>query len=196
MAPPGGVPVRACGAVRPLALSGGIRLRRPAFCRKGPVHSLRSTLSFLLLAALTTLGCTHQYIANTDVEDNDFNRKVIEYCELYRHAVELRNTARLLQMAHPSYFEDGGNVDAADDINYDGLKTYLNEQFNQTTAIRYEIHYRNISAGRKDNVLVDFTYSASYQIPTAHGMVWRRRVADNRLTLTREGDNFRILAGM
>ena len=158
--------------------------------------SLRSTISLLLLAVLTTLGCTHQYIANTDVEDNDFNRKVIEYCEVYRHAVEQRNTARLLKMAHPSYYEDGGNVDASDDLDYAGLEKYLNEQFNQTRAIRYEIHYRQISDGRKDSVLVDYTYSASYKIPTAHGDVWRRRVADNRLQLTREGDGFRILSGM
>jgi hypothetical protein len=160
------------------------------------VPSLRSTISLLLLAALTTLGCTHQYIANTDVEDNDFNRKVIEYCEVYRHAVEQRNTARLLKMAHPSYYEDGGNVDASDDLDYAGLEKYLNEQFSQTRAIRYEIHYRQISDGRKDSVLVDYTYSASYKIPTAHGDVWRRRVADNRLQLTREGDGFRILSGM
>jgi len=160
------------------------------------VISLRSTISLLLLAALTTLGCTHQYIANTDVEDTDFNRKVIEYCENYRHAVEQRNTARLLKMAHPSYYEDGGNVDASDDLDYAGLENYLNTEFNQTRAIRYEIHYRQISEGRKNSVLVDYTYSASYKIPTAHGDVWRRRVADNRLSLTREGDGFRILAGM
>lgn len=158
--------------------------------------SLRSTIAFLVLAALTVLGCTHQYIANTDVEDNEFNRKVIEYCEVYRHAVEQRSTARLLQMAHPSYYEDGGNVDASDDLDYAGLESYLNTEFSQTRAIRYEIHYRQVSEGRKGTVLVDYTYSASYKIPTAHGDVWRRRVADNRLTLIREGDSFRILSGM
>ena len=158
---------------------------------------LRHRILLLFLAALTALGgCTHQYIANTDVEDNDFNRKVIEYCEVYRHAVEQRNTARLLKMAHPSYFEDGGNVDASDDMNYDDLKKYLETEFNQTTAIRYEIHYRQVSEGRKNTVLVDYTYSASYKIPTSHGEVWRRRVADNRLQLAREGEGFRILSGM
>jgi len=95
--------------------------------------------------------------------------QVIDYCEQYRHAVEQRNTARLLKMAHPSYFEDGGNVDASDDMNYDDLKKYLESQFNQTTAIRYEIHYRQVSEGRKNTVLVDYTYSASYKVPTSHG---------------------------
>ena len=172
----------------------GIRRTRLAFPPKNPVpSSLRSTLSRFALLALScafltfgTLGCTHQTILNTDVEDTDLNRKVIEYCELYRHAVEQRNTARLLEMAHPSYYEDGGNVDASDDLDYAGLRDYLND----------EIHYRQVSDGRKDTVLVDYTYSASYKIPTTRGDVWRRRVADNRLTLLREGDNFRILAGM
>lgn len=166
------------------------------FSKKKPVPSLRSTLLLLVLAAYSTLGCTHQYILNTDVEDTDFNRRVVEYCEEYRHAVEQRNTARLLKMAHPSYYEDGGNVDASDDLDYEGLEKYLTSEFNQARAIRYEIHYRRVSDGRKGTVLVDYTYSASYKIPTSHGDVWRRRVADNRIQLAREGEGFRILSGM
>jgi len=165
------------------------------FAPKSPVPSPRLLL-LLVLAVLSTLGCTHQYILNTDVEDTDFNRKAIEYCEEYRHAVETRNTARLLKMAAPSYYEDGGNVDASDDLDYDGLKAYLDKEFSKTRAIRYEIHYRRVSEGRKNTVFVDFTYSASYKIPTVQGDVWRRRVADNRLQLAREGEGFRILSGM
>jgi hypothetical protein len=160
------------------------------------VIPLRSRTLLLVPVLLAALGCTHQYIANTDVEDSEFNRRVIEYCEQYRHAVEQRNTARLLKMAHPSYYEDGGNVDASDDLDYAGLENYLQTEFNQTRAIRYEIHYRQVSEGRKNSVLVDYTYSASYKVPTSHGDVWRRRVADNRLQLVREGEGFRILSGM
>jgi len=163
---------------------------------KKPVPSLRSLLALLTLTVLPAFGCTHQYILNTDVEDTEFNRRVIEYCEGYRHAVEQRATSKLLKMAHPSYYEDGGNVDASDDIDYEGLEKYLNTEFNKTRAIRYEIHYRNVTEGRKDTVLVDYTYSASYKIPTSHGDVWRRRVADNRMQLAREGEGFRILSGM
>jgi hypothetical protein len=166
------------------------------------VHFLRPRILLLALVALVAstafgaLGCAEQKISNTDVQDSDFNRSVIEYCEQYRHAVEQKNTARLLKMAHPSYFEDGGNVDASDDMDYAGLEKYLNTEFNQTRAIRYEIHYRDISEGRKNVVLVDYTYSASYKVPTAHGDVWRRRVADNRLELIRVGEGFQILSGM
>src|SRR4051812_40767713 len=41
----------------------------------------------LALAASAASGCTTHYIPNTDVEDNDDNRKVVGFCEKYRHAV-------------------------------------------------------------------------------------------------------------
>lgn len=152
--------------------------------------------NLLIVTVLLLLGCSKQYITNTDVEESDFNRRVIEFCEKYRRAVEHRNVAMLLKLAHPSYYEDGGSVDTSDDLDYAGLAQYLEGRFRQTRGIRYEIRYRGVSLGRKRKVFVDFTYSASYKIPTADGEVWRRRVADNRLELVPEGENFRIVAGM
>jgi hypothetical protein len=159
------------------------------------------------LALLTFVGCNHDFIPNTQVEDSDFNRDVIAYCEDYRHAVERRNTDQLVKMADPKYYEDGGTVDTSDDLDLDGLKRYLHDKFSQTTAIRYEIFYRDISIGRSNQVFVDYTYSASYKVPgpavpvgttptSSPNEVWRRRVADNRLELVRSGSSFHILSGM
>ncbi len=142
-------------------------------------------------------GCSRQYIPNTDVEETEFNRKVVEFCEEYRHAVERRNVAMLLKLADPNYYEDGGNIDTSDDLDYAGLKDYLEARFRQVSAIRYEIRYREVSKGRGDHVYVDFTYSASYKLPVPDGNpVWRHRVADNRLELVPEKESFRIVAGM
>lgn len=149
-----------------------------------------------LLATLLCLSCSKQFVPNTDVEDNPFNRKVIEFCEEYRRAVERRNVGLLLKLADKRYYEDGGNVDPTDDLNYDDLKTYLVERFRSTQAIRYEIRYRRVGRGRNDEIYVDYTYSASYKMVTEDGDVWRRSVADNRLELAPNGDSFRILAGM
>jgi hypothetical protein len=150
----------------------------------------------LALALLVLSGCSQQYIPNTDVEDNDYNRHVIQFCEEYRRAVEQRKIGMLLQLAHPSYYEDGGNIDPTDDLDYAGLRGYLEDRFQKTKAIRYEIRYRRVGKGRRDVVYVDFTYSASYKIPTPAGDIWRRTVADNRLELVPHGETFRILAGM
>ena len=161
------------------------------------MKSLPASLRFLAaLAALALSACSHDYIPNTQVDDSDFNRQVIEFCEDYRRAVEKRSTAALLQLADAKYYEDGGNVDTSDDLDFAGLKEYLESRFRETRAIRYEIFYRDVSLGRSNQVFVDYTYSASYKVPTKKGDVWRRRVADNRLELVRDGEKFRILSGM
>ena len=150
----------------------------------------------VLALALMEVGCTREVIPNTDVEDNDFNRGVVEFCEDYRHAVERRNVPMLLKFADPKYYEDGGSTDTSDDLDYAGLKAYLESKFREVKSIRYEVRYRDVSRGRNDEVFVDYTYSASYKIPTPHGDVWRRRVSDNRLELKPDGNRFKILAGM
>jgi hypothetical protein len=163
------------------------------------VSAISKTCAWLLVPAL--FGCNHDYIPNTQVEDSDFNRQVVAYCEDYRHNVERRATEALLKMADPKYYEDGGTVDTSDDMDLEGLSAYLHDEFAKTKQIRYEIFYRDISIGRSNQVFVDYTYSASYKVPrpggtTPEDSVWRRRVADNRLELVRDGENFKILSGM
>ena len=152
--------------------------------------------SIALLLSLGGFGCASQMIPNTDVEDNSYNRSVVQFCEQYRHAVEDRNVALLLKIAAPSYYEDGGNVDPTDDLDYAGLKTYLEDKFYKTKAIRYEIRYRRVGKGRRDITYVDYTYSASYKLSTDDGDVWRRTVADNRIELVPDGEKFKVVSGM
>lgn len=150
----------------------------------------------VLLSLLLLAGCGGATIPNTDVEDTDANRKIINFCEEYRRAVEQKKIGRLLQLADPSYYEDGGNTDASDDLDYAGLRAHLEDRFSKTKGIRYEIRYRRVGKGRKEIVMVDYTYSASYKIPTDAGDVWRHVVADNRLELVPSGDTFKIISGM
>jgi len=153
-------------------------------------------LALALVVALGGAGCAREYLPNTDVEDNSFNRKVVEFCEDYRHAVERKNVGLLIKLAHEKYYEDGATIDTSDDLDLAGLKTYLEAKFREVKSIRYEIRYRNVTIGRNEEIYVDYTYSASYQIPSPHGDVWRRTVADNRLSLVPSGETYRIKSGM
>lgn len=157
---------------------------------------LAPRLLLIVCALLWLGGCSKAYIPNTDLEDTDENRKVVTFCEEYRRAVELRNVGLLLKLAHESYYEDGGNIDTSDDMDKAGLTDYLQSKFREAKAIRYEIRYRRITKGRKGELFVDYTYSASYKIPTEKGDLWRRTVADNRLELAENGETYLILAGM
>lgn len=152
-------------------------------------------LSVFLGLASPLVGCVTHYIPNTDVEDNDDNRKLIAFCEKYRHAVERKDIATLLKLAAPTYYEDGGNVDASDDLDYAGLKAYLTSKFLDATSIRYEIRYRKVHK-EGELIYVEYTYSASYRIPGMKGEEWRRKVDENRLELVPYQDEFRIVAGM
>ena len=150
----------------------------------------------LALAAFSAVGCSKTYIPNTDVEDNSDNRKVVQFCEAYRHAVEEKNVGKLLSMVSPRYFEDGGNTNDDDDLDYEGLKQYLTSNFVKAEGIRYEIRYRKVSVAPSSKVLVDYTFSASWRIPGIKGEEWKHTVADNRLELVPDGDNFKIIAGL
>jgi len=150
-----------------------------------------------LLLAVALAGCTTQLIPNTDIEDTEENRAVVEFCELYRHAVEHREIDKLLTLAHPDYYEDGGNVDATDDLDYAGLKTYLEGEFVRARAIRYEMHYRRISRNDTNGWEVAYTYSASYKLPDGDAEIWHREVAENQLVLVTAADgSYKIVSGM
>lgn len=152
--------------------------------------------AWLPLLLVSVVGCSKTYIPNTDVEDTSDNRKVIAFCEEYRHAVEEKNVGRLLQLAGAKYFEDGGNTNPEDDIDYDGLKDYLTATFIKTNAIRYEIRYRKVTFSESKRVLIEYSYSASYRIPGLKGEEWKHTVADNRLEIYADGESYKILAGM
>lgn len=151
-----------------------------------------------LVAGTTATGCSTRYIPNTDVEDTDENRDIIRFCETYRKALERKDSSVLLSLASPRYYEDGGNVDPSDDLDYEGLREWLDGRFQQTKSIRYEIRYRRIQKSESGRVLVIYTYSSSYKIPGLKTDEWRHTVADNRLELEPDAEKktFKIVAGM
>ena len=162
------------------------------------LNRVRLVATFTILIGLLLASCSKQYIPNTDVEDTEENRQVVSFCEQYRKAVEQRDVGRLMSFVSPRYYEDGGNVDASDDLDYAGLRKYMIDDFRKSRAIRYEIRYRRVIwAEDQDRVFVDYTYSASFKIAGPDDNdVWRRAVAENRLELEPKGDGFLIVAGL
>ncbi len=150
-----------------------------------------------LAATASSVACSSAYIPNTDVVDTEDNRRIIAFCEQYRKAVEARRVGELLKLASADYYDNGGNVDASDDIDRAGLEAYLTGKFNDASELRYEIRYRRVSDGDDGVVLVDYTYSASYRLKKPDGAeTWRTTVQDNRLELVPEADGYLVLSGM
>jgi hypothetical protein len=161
---------------------------------------VRSLRLALLLAALpvlaSTMACSKQMIPNTDVVDTQENRDVVLFCEQYRHALEDKNVAVLLKLMSPAYFEDGGNTKTDDDADYDKIREFLTGDFLRTTGVRYEIRYRKITFTEQKHVYVDYTFGSAWKLPGVKQDEWHHRVADNRLDLVKDGDSYKIVAGM
>ena len=156
-----------------------------------PLRSLVAVLWLLLLAC-----CNKTYIPNTDVEDNSENRKVISFCEEYRHALEDKNVGAMLKMMSPSYFEDGGNTRNDDDADFDKMREFMTGDFLKTNGIRYEIRYRRVTFTERAHVYIDYTYAAAWKVPGVKAEEWHHTVSDNRLDIVPDGETFKIVGGM
>lgn len=152
----------------------------------------------LLLVPLALTACSSSMIPNTDVPDNSDNRKVISFCEEYRHAMEDKNVAKLLALASPRYHDDHATPQGSDDTDYDILKDTLAALFAKTSQIRYEIRYQRVIFTENNHVLVNYRYTASYRTGAGENErgQWHHSVADNQLDLVPDGDGYKILAGM
>src|SRR3954471_3364239 len=129
---------------------------------------MRFVLAFLLFVS----GCaTVAGIPGTTVYDTKGNREILEICEKYRRALEERDAATLLSLAHPNYYEDSGTPKGDDDYGYDGLKDVLGKRLGALRTLRYNIEYRKIEI-EGHHARVDIRYDASFQLATEMGDRW------------------------
>jgi hypothetical protein len=150
----------------------------------------------LVCFTLAWAGCAlTTVIPGTTVPDTKPNRAILDVLERYRHALEDRDAATLLTLAHPNYYEDSGTPKGDDDYGYDGLKEVLARRLAALRTLRYNIEYRKVDIeGRRAHV--DIRYDASFQIATEMGDRWERKQNDKRIELEHDGRRWLIIAGM
>ncbi len=168
--------------------------------------TLRAVTAMLGLAVASAGGCAARarVISGTRITDTTFNREILDTVEKYRRAVERGDTAELLAMASPNYWEDSGTASGSDDYGYDGLKLALEGRIAKATEIRYSIRYvamrsqcdaDNVRDGCRANLeaLVD----ASFSVVDATGKSRRPDKRDQgEFVLERAGDKWLFVAGM
>ncbi len=168
--------------------------------------TLRAVVAILGLATLSAAGCAARprVISGTRITDTSFNREILDTVEKYRRALERGDTAELLAMASPNYWEDSGTASGSDDYGYDGLKRALEGRLAKATEIRYSIRYvamrsqcnhDSVREGCRANLeaLVD----ASFSVVDATGKSRRPDKRDQgEFVLERTGDKWLFVAGM
>jgi hypothetical protein len=150
----------------------------------------------LALTFAQLLGCGGSLIPNTDVPDSAENRRIVDFVEQYRLAMEERNPAHILALVSRDYYDDNGTPSTDDDVDYAALQEQLLRLTEDILEVRYEMRYRRV-VFRADRVLVDVTYTGRFKTRTAEGERWTRRLADNRLEMVLDGGGaYRILSGL
>lgn len=130
-------------------------------------------------------------LAEGSIADTPDNRAVLAVCERYRRAVEDKDIDLLLELAAPSYLDDGGTPDPSDDVDRTALVDSLRRTFRASYKVQYAFRYQSIT-WEGDVARVDYRYTASFR----HRDRLQQLGDTNQLVLVRSGDTFLLLSGM
>ena len=146
---------------------------------------------------LAALGCSKDLIPNTEVENTPENHEVIDFCEVYRIALEAKDFAKIVAMTADDYYEDGASPPGGDDYDRSGLQDRLAGRFARLEEVRYDIRYRRV-VYFPDRVEVYYSYYGRFQVAGAvdDESRWFSEVGDNRLVLRRTPDGYKIMNGL
>jgi len=133
-------------------------------------------------------------LEGTSIPDTADNRRVIDFMERYRAALESRDAEAVLALASERYLDDGGTASPTDDVSHDDLRNFMARWMASVREVRFDVRYHTIHHD-PDRTRVQMTYEATFTLDTAPPRT-QRRVDRTEVVLEREGDGFRILSGM
>ncbi|MCB9652986.1 MAG: DUF4440 domain-containing protein [Deltaproteobacteria bacterium] len=147
------------------------------------------------LGLFSLVGCAHAKIARTDIDDTQENREIIKVVGAYHTALEHLDADELLALVSPAYYEDNGNMDAADDYDFDELAANLREDFAHTKAMKVDLRVDAVEVD-DDEAFAElfYTYHAHNEYPS--GMKWESGSDRTRLRLRRTDGQWLITAGL
>jgi hypothetical protein len=139
----------------------------------------------ILLALATTAH------ADSSVEKPNPTRDVIGVCEKYRQAMEARDVAALIALAHPKYHETAGTPSPEDDYDYEGLKQILTTRLRAIKGVRLKLTYLKTTV-ETDRARIEVKQDGSFLM----GDKWVPVQDTHIIELQREGKRWLISAGM
>lgn len=156
------------------------------------------TLAALLLLTLglALAGCGPKYVKGTKIEYTAERQALANIVERYRVAVEQRDGAALRAIASSDYYENGSTTtDPEDDYGNEGLQQVTADLSNAVKEVRYALEIEAIEIVG-DAAYVDLEYTGQYLYTVGEQDRWETVTDKNRLTMRREGEQWRIVSGM
>jgi len=156
------------------------------------MNALRAALS---AALLSLLACSTVRLPGTDIPDVGDNRAIYDVLQRYRTAVERRDAPAVLELVSPTYFDDAGTPDPADDLDYAGLSRALPADLARVSGVRMDLALSGIQLdGERATAYVRF--DARYRVTTKVGEIAKAQADVSRIGFVRENNTWRIRSGL
>jgi len=145
--------------------------------------------------AVFALACTPPRIPNTTIPDTPDTRAVLKVVEEYAAALQRRDAVALLALVSPTYFDDAGTTDPADDLDLAGLTSSLPADLARLTGLRVEIVVRTLEVAG-DSAVAEVFSDAWYQVTVKGGTAPRRDTDVHRMRFVRVQGVWKIVSGL
>lgn len=153
----------------------------------------------LLLSCASFTACKPKLLPNTSVPDTSFNRKVIEFMNLYGQAMEKRSTAELMGLVSRNYADKSASIETGDALNYDQLEEKLNKYFSMLLDLKLKLYVQNIQE-KNGQILVTYHFSQNVVVKMPSGEQKANMSDFNRMILVATPKdskyNYEIVAGL
>lgn len=163
-------------------------------------------LPFVVLLALCIApvsGCSKKMIPSTNVKDTRENRRIVNFLQNYRAAVEKRSVESVMELVAADYADNMGSEDPKEYINYFDLKDRLQTYFPRILDIRLGMFVQHISQVKEDKHKYEVVFYFSKQVLTdmPAGEKWYSFKEVNRMILRSRPDrdspyDFEIVSGI
>jgi hypothetical protein len=148
-----------------------------------------------LLLALALAACSTPRIRGTEIQDTPDTRAIVATIDSYRQAAERRDAEGVLALVSPTYFDDAGTPDPADDMDYAQLREMLPGHYRQLSSIKLGIGVREIVV-EGDRATANVFYDGHYRVTTAAGEAPKVTSDVAQMRFVRDGKGWKITAGL
>lgn len=134
---------------------------------------------------------------DAEIPDSDTNVQVLKTVQKYRDAIANKDVATLRTLVASDYYENASTTDdLSDDYGNERLEEIFNDYLSQSVKdIRFVIEVKQVSNVGLE-YYVDYQYIWNYRYEVAGQSYWQSKNDTNRMTVVREGDEWKIKGGL
>ena len=140
------------------------------------------------------LACAPRLLPNSDIRDDADTRAIATLLETYRQAMEARDPQAVMALVAPTYLDNGGTHDPADEVDRAGLEARLQE-LSQVTSLRLQLVLRRVDV-KGDKAGAEVFFDEWYKVTTPSHIVPRHDSDVHQMDLRKLHGTWKFESGL